>query len=108
MAATCERSLLVDKEAKEAFAARIFELRSKAELSRSELGRRSGGKFGQSHYSTWELGTSAPNSMYIPALAQALGVEIWELFEEPSPAAKRKWRAYIAELEQKKREQADG
>jgi transcriptional regulator with XRE-family HTH domain len=71
------------------FAARIAELRERAGYSQAEVVRRSGGHVSQANLSQWELGAATPNVVYLPSLAAALGVGVWELFEEPSADFKR-------------------
>lgn len=94
---------------KKSFAARIFELRERCGLSQIEIVRRSAKRFGQSHFSQWLSGTNVPNALQIPALAEALGVDLWELYEDPSDEAVKAWNAYKRQLDKKRREreQAD-
>lgn len=94
---------------KKSFAARLLELRERANLSQVEIERRSNKQIQQGNYSQWERGLGTPNVTQIPVLALALGVEIWELFEDPSEAAVVLWQANdrLRKRKAKKREQAD-
>jgi len=73
---------------KKLFALRLAELRERAGYSQADVVRRSGERFSQANYSQWERGTSTPNVTYLPAIAAALGVGVWELFEDPSEGFK--------------------
>ncbi len=59
------------------FAARLRELRTKANLSQTELAERIGSK--QRNVSNWEMGETSPPFDALPALADALAVSIAEL-----------------------------
>ena len=77
-----------DEVNKESFALRLLELQERAGLTQADVIRRAAGAFRQSHYSTWTRAISAPNVLYLPALAIALKCEEWELLEDPSPGFK--------------------
>lgn len=68
---------------KSQFGLRLLELRLRAGLSQNQVVARSGGEFGQSHWSQWELGTSSPIALYLPAIAKALGCTLDALFVDP-------------------------
>lgn len=59
------------------FAARLRELRTKANLSQTELAERIGSK--QRNVSNWEMGETSPPFDILPTLAEALAVSIAEL-----------------------------
>jgi transcriptional regulator with XRE-family HTH domain len=65
--------------------ARILELRKKAGLSQEALAEAAGvDKTAVSH---WENGVSAPTGSRLPAVANALGVAIDDLFRESKAAS---------------------
>ncbi len=64
------------------FAARVKELREAAGLSQKELAERIG--LSQRAVSHWEQALREPGAFVLPALAEALGVELDALFVEPS------------------------
>lgn len=79
---------IADHVNKESFALRLLELQERAGLTQADVVRRAEGAFKQSHYSTWARGVSAPNILYLEAIAKALGCEPWELLEDPTPGFK--------------------
>jgi DNA-binding XRE family transcriptional regulator len=65
-----------------AFGARLKELREMAGLSQKELAEKAG--LSQKAVSHWELGSREPGLFAAQALAEALGVDLPALLEEPT------------------------
>lgn len=63
---------------KRQFGARLRELREAAGLSQADVAARLGKP--QSSWSSWELGTTAPNIEWLERIAVVLGCDIAELF----------------------------
>lgn len=68
----------IDPVTKRQFGARLRELREAAGLSQAEVAARLGKP--QSSWSSWELGTTAPNIEWLERVAVVLGCDIAELF----------------------------
>ena len=66
---------------------RIRQLRQRAGLSQTELARRIGCL--QSTLSDIETGKTDPKQTRLEAIAGALNVPVSQLFDEPSPSAKK-------------------
>src|SRR5688572_13968694 len=70
-------------ERREKFAARMRELRLLAGLSQKDFAEKVG--VAQSRVSQWESATNTPLATILPAIAEALGVSMEALFDEPGP-----------------------
>ncbi|MCB1215107.1 MAG: helix-turn-helix transcriptional regulator [Deltaproteobacteria bacterium] len=59
---------------------KVWRLRKSLGLNQGQMAKKLG--IGQSTYSSIEKGTSDLRLLYIPKLAEVLGVEIWQLFTD--------------------------
>lgn len=64
---------------------RVREFRQRAGLSQAELAHKS--QCSRELISAIEVGRHDPNTTRLAHIAQALGVQVWSLFEEEQPAA---------------------
>ena len=68
---------------REHFGVRLQEIREAAGLSISKVAERSNGAFSQPYYSQWESGQHLPSALLLPALANALGCTLEDLYIMP-------------------------
>src|SRR5689334_2768416 len=89
---------------KQAFGARLRELRMATGLSQLAFAQKAG--VSQSRISDWEAGKFAPSATDVPALAEALGCDIVELFKPAAtePEAPRRGRPPKVEPEPAKKQ----
>lgn len=99
-----DNQVLVDKKS---FAAQLLHLQEKSGFSQSEIARRSEKKFSQPNFFLWVTAESAPNVLMLPAIAKAVDCEPWELLEDPSEAAVKRWESYNRMLKAKRKKRAE-